>query len=232
MSQVDARAEELRRIATSVLGNDATRFERGDERPLGDRGRKTRRAILQAATEVFTETGWRGASMAAISERAGVAVGTVYQYFRSKEEVMSAIVAEWTLLALSQIQVWDAGDGLDGLGRLISGYVDMYARTARFQRVWDEVSMSEPALADLRDELTDLFVHVFADAFVAAGRAGLIDPGPDPVETSRAINAMIDRYCLQIFVRRAGSAERSRAAELLTDLALSALRARPKGRQK
>lgn len=232
MSQVDARAEELRRTATNVLGNGATRFERGDERPLGDRGRKTRRAILHAATEVFTETGWRAASMAAISERAGVAVGTVYQYFRSKEEVMSAIVAEWTLRALTQIQVWDAGDGLDGLGQLIRGYVDMYARTARFQRVWDEVSMSEPTLADLRDELTDLFVHVFADSFIAAERAGLIDPGPDPVETSRAINAMIDRYCLQIFVRRAGSAERSRAAELLTDLALAALRARPKGRQK
>ncbi|HVA75298.1 MAG TPA: TetR/AcrR family transcriptional regulator [Acidimicrobiales bacterium] len=224
MSRLDAMTRELQRSATTVLGADA-RFENGDERPLGTRGRRTRAAILKAASEVFIQTGWSGASMAAISEQAGVAVGTVYQYFRSKEEIISAIVAEWALKALADIKTWDPAVGLEGLESLIGRYVDMYARTAKFQRLWEEVSLVEPALAELRAELTDLFVHLLAEAFVTASTAGLLDPGPDPVETSRAINAMIDRYCLQVFVRRSRPAVRAEAAKLLTGLALRALNA-------
>ena len=224
MRAVDTLTEELRRSATTVLGGHS-RFDRGDERPLGDRGRRTRRVILKAAGEVFIDTGWTGASLAAISEHAGVAVGTVYQYFRSKEEIISAIVAEWTLRTLTQIRTWDPHDGIDGLADLIGQYVEMYARTTRFQRVWDEVSLVEPALAELRGELTELFVQVFADAFVTGAEIGLVDPGPDPVETSRAITSMIDRYCLQVFVRGSRPAARAQAARLLTDLALAALRA-------
>lgn len=229
VGRLDAMAREVRRSATTVLGGDA-RFENGDQRPLGSRGRRTREAILKAASEVFIETGWNGASMAAISERAGVAVGTVYQYFRSKEEIISAIVAEWALKALADIKTWDPSDGLEGLAALIARYVDMYARTAKFQRLWEEVSVVEPTLADLRAELTEVFVVMFADTFVTASQAGLLDPGPDPVETSRAINAMIDRYCLQVFVRRSRPAARAEAARLLTGLALQALNAKiPEG---
>ena len=224
MSRLDTLTQEVRRNATTVLGTDA-RFENGDARPLGTRGRRTRATILKSASQVFIETGWNGASIAAISDQAGVAVGTVYQYFRSKEEIISAIVAEWALKALADVRTWDPADGLEGLAGLIGRYVDMYARTAKFQRLWEEVSVVEPALAELRAELTELFVHMFADAFVTASKLGLIDAGPDPVETSRAINAMIDRYCLQVFVRRSSPAVRAQAAELLTGLALRALTA-------
>lgn len=229
MSRVEAISRDLRRSAATVLAADI-RFENGDERPLGERGRRTRAAILKAASEVFVELGWNGTSMAAIAERAGVAIGTVYQYFRSKEEVISAIVAEWALRALADIKTWDPSEGLDGLAALIGHYVTMYSRTAKFQRLWEEVSLVEPTLADLRAELTEVFVQVLAEAFVTASKAGLLDPGPDPVETSRAINAMIDRYCLQVFVRRSQPARRAEATKLLTGLALRALDAKvPEG---
>jgi AcrR family transcriptional regulator len=217
-------AQDLRRNASSVLAGE-TRFERGDERPLGARGQRTRRLVLEAATAVFTKDGWAGASMAAIAEKAGVAVGTLYQYFRGKEEIISAIVAEWTIGAIDQTRGWDPHEGLEGLRQSIADYVDMYARTARFQRVWDEVSLVDPALGGLRSDLTELFVHSFADSFVTAAALGLVDPGPDPLETSRAILSMIDRYCLQVFVRPSGQAARARAAELLTALSLNALKA-------
>ena len=224
MPSAEKIAHDLRQSASLVLAGE-TRFERGDERPLGARGLRTRKLVLEAATAVFTEVGWAGASMAAIADRAGVAVGTLYQYFRGKEEIISAIVAEWTIRAIDQTRAWDPHDGLDGLRGSIAAYVDTYARTARFQRVWDEVSLVDPGLGQLRSELTELFVHSFADAFITAASLGLVDPGPDPLETSRALMAMIDRYCLQVFVRSSSKAARARAAELLTDLSLRALRA-------
>jgi AcrR family transcriptional regulator len=48
--------------------------------------------ILQAARAVFAEQGFVGARIADIATRAGVATGTVYLYFESKEALVAALV--------------------------------------------------------------------------------------------------------------------------------------------
>lgn len=50
--------------------------------------------ILQAAVEEFSENGFVGAKIEAIAARAGVAKGTVYIYYNTKEEVFEAIVRD------------------------------------------------------------------------------------------------------------------------------------------
>ena len=50
--------------------------------------------ILQAAVEEFSENGFAGAKIEAIAARAGVAKGTVYIYYNTKEEVFEAIVRD------------------------------------------------------------------------------------------------------------------------------------------
>lgn len=222
---VEELADRVRRAAEGTLAVRDIRFERGSERPLGDKGRRTRNAILRAAADCFIQLGWRGTSIAVVAERAGVGVGTVYQYFRAKEDVIAALVAEWTLQALADIQAWDAREGVDGLRRLIRAFVTMYATTAPFQRLWEEVSVADADLGLLRAELTEVFVHLFAEAFITGAMVGLLDPGSDPVETSRAITGMIERYCLQVFVRRPESTSAAKAADLLSELSLAALRA-------
>jgi AcrR family transcriptional regulator len=47
----------------------------------------TRERLLRAARELIEESGYGGASVAAIAERAGVAAGTLYRHFSSKEEL-------------------------------------------------------------------------------------------------------------------------------------------------
>ncbi len=47
----------------------------------------TRERLLQAAREVIEDAGYGGASVAAIAERAGVATGTLYRHFASKEDL-------------------------------------------------------------------------------------------------------------------------------------------------
>jgi AcrR family transcriptional regulator len=55
--------------------------------------RDTRReAILDAAAEVFMEVGFAAASMSMIASRVGGSKGTLYNYFRSKEELFEAYV--------------------------------------------------------------------------------------------------------------------------------------------
>jgi TetR/AcrR family fatty acid metabolism transcriptional regulator len=50
-----------------------------------------REAILRAATKVFARNGYFNAKVADIARAAGVADGTVYLYFKSKEEILHSI---------------------------------------------------------------------------------------------------------------------------------------------
>ena len=50
-----------------------------------------RRAILDAAREVFAELGYESATVRDIIRRTGLASGTFYNYFRSREEVFEAL---------------------------------------------------------------------------------------------------------------------------------------------
>src|SRR5918999_1028030 len=55
--------------------------------PVGDK----REAILRAATKVFARSGYFNAKVADVAKVAGVADGTVYLYFKSKEEILRSI---------------------------------------------------------------------------------------------------------------------------------------------
>jgi AcrR family transcriptional regulator len=55
-----------------------------------------RNAILDAAEGVFAERGFHGARIQDIAERARIAVGTVYNHFEQKDEVLSALLDERT----------------------------------------------------------------------------------------------------------------------------------------
>jgi TetR/AcrR family fatty acid metabolism transcriptional regulator len=50
-----------------------------------------RTAILDAATAVFARRGFFGAQVADVAKAAGIAAGTVYLYFRSKDEILTSI---------------------------------------------------------------------------------------------------------------------------------------------
>jgi TetR/AcrR family fatty acid metabolism transcriptional regulator len=57
--------------------------------------RTKRRAILDAATELFAKQGYENTTIADIAQAAGVAVGTVYLYFRNKHEIYNSASIDW-----------------------------------------------------------------------------------------------------------------------------------------
>jgi AcrR family transcriptional regulator len=62
--------------------------------PRTDRGRRTLRKLLDAAADEFGELGYHQAAISSITQRAGVALGSFYTYFDSKEAVFRALVAD------------------------------------------------------------------------------------------------------------------------------------------
>jgi AcrR family transcriptional regulator len=65
-----------------------------DGRELRAKGLETRRRLLDAAEDVFAELGFYDASIVKITEAAGVAQGTFYQYFASKQEIFEELVRD------------------------------------------------------------------------------------------------------------------------------------------
>lgn len=58
------------------------------------KGEQTRALILSTALDLFRERGYDDTTMRAIAERAGVALGNAYYYFRSKENLIQAFYAQ------------------------------------------------------------------------------------------------------------------------------------------
>src|SRR5579863_9458398 len=84
----------------------------GTEPPLRRRDEARalfRNAILDAAEAVFAERGFHGARIQDIAERARIAVGTVYNHFSDKDDVLSALLDERTEGLLAQVRAGGAG---------------------------------------------------------------------------------------------------------------------------
>ena len=59
--------------------------------PKRERGKQRVAALLDAGAHVFAEKGYDGATMTEIAERAGAAIGSLYQFFPSKEALAEAL---------------------------------------------------------------------------------------------------------------------------------------------
>jgi AcrR family transcriptional regulator len=51
--------------------------------------------ILKAAREIVSESGYEGVTVSEIAERAGIVEGTVYRYFKNKEELLLKVAEDW-----------------------------------------------------------------------------------------------------------------------------------------
>lgn len=64
----------------------------------------TKRAIFEAAIKIFSTCGFDGATMEDMAQEAGVAKGTLYYHFKSKEELFKYIITEGMELVGQQLK--------------------------------------------------------------------------------------------------------------------------------
>lgn len=84
-----------------VKGKSAEKRRR---KPSQARSIKAVEAIIEASAQVLERRGYQGATTNRIAERAGVSVGTLYQYFNNKDEIFNALIERETRLFLKAIE--------------------------------------------------------------------------------------------------------------------------------
>ncbi|MFC5337060.1 TetR/AcrR family transcriptional regulator [Leucobacter denitrificans] len=158
-------------------------------RPLTKRGEATRRRILEAAEDVFADLGYHEASIVKVTERAGVALGTFYLYFDSKQAIFEALVIDLNARVRQSMTESMAGattrleaerGGFEGFFRFTAEHPALY-------RVVREAEFVSPATMRLHYER---IVDGYAAGLRAAQSEGDIDPRLDPEVAAWALMGM------------------------------------------
>src|SRR5688500_11779761 len=84
-----------------------------------EQSERSQDALIHAATSLFAERGYRGTSVQAIGERAGVSRGSIFWHFGSKEGLLWAVVERSFRSWEAEILVPDVGDarGIEAVRR-------------------------------------------------------------------------------------------------------------------
>jgi AcrR family transcriptional regulator len=113
----------------------------------------TRQRIIDAAYECFWRAGYNRTSLDTIAERAGVTKRTLYSYFRSKDDLLAAVMAHYNTLAAQRLK--RIGDRMPSdRGGLIESFFGQLAGWASATPRW-----SGSGFTRLVVELADLPGH-------------------------------------------------------------------------
>ncbi len=120
--------------------NNAASAASLDKTPRTERGRKTLRALLDAAALEFGERGFHEASISAITRRAGVALGSFYTYFDSKDAVFRALVTDLSAQVRDHVgpAVRAAGDGIAAEQAGLAQFIGFVREHKEIYRIIDE----------------------------------------------------------------------------------------------
>ncbi len=136
----------------------ATRRERVEEKE---------RAILAAARAVFVKNGFEGARVAEIARRAGVAEGTIYLYYRTKNDLLQAVVLQfWEAITEGAQKAVNAdADTFEQFRALAMHHLGVMSREREFLEL--EVILRHSGMEPIASERTKLkrYVAVFDAVF-------------------------------------------------------------------
>lgn len=108
-------------------------IEKKGSAPIGDKASR----VLSAATQVFADKGFYKATMVDVAQKAGVAEGTIYEYFKNKQDLLMSIPKErFQLYRVNLEKCFDAMDPLDRLKRLIGVHFSMFLSNPEFLKVF------------------------------------------------------------------------------------------------
>lgn len=167
--------------------------ERTEARRVAVRSR-----IVTAALELIAEGGYVNAPVAAVADRAGVAVGTVYRHFPSKSELFAEVFREASQREVDAMRAGAAASAGDSAASRIAAGTETFARRALAGRRLAWALLAEPVdpaveaeRLHFRHSYRDVIAEIVADG-VDSGEL----PDQDPEATGAALVGAIGEAML------------------------------------
>jgi TetR/AcrR family transcriptional regulator, fatty acid metabolism regulator protein len=187
-----------------------------------------RDAILRAAIDVFAERGYFNAQVADVARAAGVAAGTVYLYFRNKDDLLVSIFERSMRegLAGSRAAVADLRDPSERLRRLARGHLARLGHDRNLAIVFQvELRQSTKFMERFSSTLLRDYLGLIREAIADGQRDGLFRAGIKPTVAAKVLFGALDEMATNwILSRRRYALEAD--ADVVVDLFINGARAR------
>ena len=154
-----------------------------------------RDAILRAATDVFAERGYFNAQVADVARAAGVAAGTVYLYFRSKDDVLVSIFERTMREALAdgRAAVADIKDPRQRLRKLAHLHLARLGRDRNLAVVFQvELRQSTKFMERLSSTLLRDYLGLIRSAIADGQRDGAFRTDLNPTAAAKMLFGALD----------------------------------------
>ena len=142
----------------------------------------TRTAILDAALDLFVERGFHGTAVPLVAERAGIAAGTIYRHFESKEALVNALYRGWKERITGEV-LRDFPLDASPRDQFHAAWIGVTAFVAENPRAYAFLDLHHHApYLDDESRAVERRTYDFAAIVIARGQAsGVIRSGPAPV---------------------------------------------------
>jgi AcrR family transcriptional regulator len=161
------------------------------------KGARTREELVAAARRVFERDGYSGARVADIAVEAGVAHGSFYTYFSSKQDVFLAVMRQVGEQFEEAVAPPPAGRGADpyqALDQANRRYLAAYRANSVIWALAEQVATIDPEIHRIRLLGRRRHVDRVASTIRRWQDRGLADRGIDPETTAGALVSMISNF--------------------------------------
>jgi len=171
------------------------------KKPTQRRSHATVEAIVSAAARVFQAHGYAGGTTNRIAERAGVSIGSLYEYFPSKDAILVAVARRHLEEGLAVVlgMLADVGPNAslhDVLERVIAAMMRLHEQNPRLHRVlFEETAL--PRL--LRREIAEgeaALISIVGGLLVQHGEVQSREPALTAYMTVHLVETMTHRFVL------------------------------------
>ncbi len=126
-------------------------------KPSQARSQRAVDAIIEASAQVLERRGYQAATTNRIAERAGVSVGTLYQYFNNKDDIFNALIEREAAIFLRAIEESIAGPEVEN--------------RAAIRRLLEAAYASDHLVMGVRQVMRNLPSHAYSEQNMAIRRA-------------------------------------------------------------
>ena len=161
--------------------------------------------ILDAAIRVFAEKGFHAARISDVADAAGVADGTIYLYFKNKDDLLLSIFEEKMDLLLAGLR--EALEGVEDPLDRVRTFAHYHFRQVRDHRALAEVlqielRLSNKFLKEYRPEKLWEYLAIFAGIVREGQEKGVIRADVDPFMAMWAFFGAMDEMAMQFILSR------------------------------
>ncbi len=185
-----------------------------------------REEILDAAVFEIAQHGYYGTTVSRIAARAGVADGTIYLYFRGKQELLVAIFerAMGRFIAEGRAQLPAEGDAAETLRRIVHLHLALVGRDRDLAVIFQvELRHTLHFLHLLSRSRIREYLAILSEVITAGQRTGVFRADLEPLLAAKAVFGVLDEMATD-WILSARNTRLEAKAPLVADLLLGGLR--------